>query len=129
MFVIFFSIFGWLFPRWKLCSIPKNVQCENFADIKIFGLIGLSMIREKKVSWLTPTSVCTFSKRSLYISNGADKKNLFMNRELINCRPFSLFSRPLHLVLGWYCKEKLGAGHSWGEKGYENCFQWNFTRI
>ena len=80
------------------------------------------MIREKKVSWLTPTSVCTFFKRSLYISNGADKKNLFMKGAGAHKLP-TIFIILTTITFGSRVIEKLGAGHSWGEKGYENCFQ------
>ena len=34
-----------------------------------------------------------------------------------------LYSHDLKMIQGWYCKEKLDAGHSWGSKGFYKMVQ------
>ena len=41
---------------------------------------------------------------------------------LFHCWSFPLFSWPLCVIHGWYCREKFDAGHSWGPKGYRFIF-------
>ena len=38
-------------------------------------------------------------------------------RSFLNWDSFTLFSWPKHFIQGWYCKEKLGARHSYALKG------------
>ena len=37
-----------------------------------------------------------------------------------------LYSHDLKMIQGWYCKEKLDAGHSWGSKGFYKMVQKTF---
>ena len=43
-------------------------------------------------------------------------ENLFDNQELFDQWSFPLFSLSQCFIQGWYCKEKLDAGHSKGQK-------------
>ena len=62
----------------------------------------------------TPQHLCSYSPHySLYFPMELTRRICLTIRSFLNYWSFPLFSWPLHLTEGWYCKEKLEASHSY----------------
>ena len=62
----------------------------------------------------TPQHWCSCTPHySLYFPMELTRRICLTIRSFLNYRSFPLFSWPLHLTQGWYCKEKLEASHSY----------------
>ena len=70
----------------------------------------------------TPQHWCPCSPHySLYFPMELTRRICLTIRSFLNYWSFPLFSWPLHLTQGWYCKEKLEASHS---RSWTNISSW-----